>query len=431
MDGTIKKVHAREIFDTRNLPALEVDVLLEDGSMGRASAPTGTSKGANEAFELRDGDSSYYNGMGVQKAVNNVNTEIARVLIGEDATDQERIDRLMIELDGTKNKSRLGGNAIIATSIANVKAAAKSMDVPLFEHLGGGREMPIPLIHVMIGGPVYAGADYGSCDFQEFAYHALNARSYKEGFTATYSVYDALCDILRKEKGYALPRLEGGTLSPRFASNMEAFSVLTKAIENAGYVPGKDFGVYVDIASSHFYRNGAYHLKADGRVASQEEMIDTLMEIRDAFPVISMEDCLHEEDWDGWKTLTKMLGDRTQLVGDDLFTTNPQRIKKGIEIGAANAIVIKPNQVGTVTETIETIRIAKAAGYGTIVSGRSGEIGDPFLSHLLVGQSLGQGKVTGFFGKEHIRLNELLRIEEYLGDRASYAGSRILSRFLQ
>ncbi len=430
MNTKIKNVHAREVFDVKNLPAIEVDVILEDGSVGRAIAPSGTSRGSNESYDLRDGERLYFNGMGVQKAINNVNIEIVKLLKGRDATDQKQIDELMIKLDGTKDKSRIGGNAIIGTSIANAKAAAASLRIPLFEHLGGGREFPIPWSLVMIGGPIYAGVDFKTSDFQEFAYYALSAKSFKEGYISTLEVYKALCNILLKEKGYVQPRLGGGWLAPRFSSNDEALSIITRAIEKAGYAPGKDFAIYIDVAASHFYKYGMYTLKADGKTVTSEEMIDILEDICRSYPVISFEDCLDEEDWEGWKKLTKRLGRKVQLVGDDFFTTNPQRLKKGIEVGAANALVIKPNQIGTLSETIQTIKIAKAGDYGTVLSARSGEIGDPFLSHLLVGQNLRQAKIIALDYDEHIRLNELFRIEEYLGEEALFPGQKIFSRFL-
>jgi enolase len=428
--SAIKEIHAREVFDMKNLPAVEVDVILEDGSRGRAIAPSGTSRGSNESCDLRDGDMKYFNGMGVQKAINNVNIIIAKKLKGEDSTNQERIDKLMIDLDGTKDKSKLGGNAIIGTSLATAKAAAQSLDIPLFEHLGAGKMLPIAWFIVMIGGPIYGGKDIRTSDIQEFAYYDLHSKNLKEGYATTLTVYRALCEILDKEKGYSLPKLASGLLAPAFSSNDEAVSITTRAIEKAGFTPGKDFAIYLDVAATHLYKNGKYHLKADNKILTSEGMVNFLEDIRNKYPVVSMEDCLHEEDWDGWKLVTKRLGNKTQLVGDDLFTTNPQRLKKGIELGVANALIIKPNQIGTVSEAINAIKIAKAAGYGTMPSCRSGEVGDPFLSHLIVGQSLGQGKLIGFEGEEHVRLNELLRIEEYLGNEGTYIGSKVLSRFL-
>jgi enolase len=422
--GRIKTVYAREVFNTKGLPTVEVDVRLDDGSLGRNAAAGGTSRGLSEAFDLRDGDKSYFNGMGVQKAVLNVNTKIAERLRGRDATDQEGIDRLLIELDGTEDKSILGGNAIIATSIANAKAAAQSRGVELFEHLGGGGETPIFMVNVMVGGPAYVGVP-GTCDFQEYKLIALNVKSYREGYLATLSMYKRLSEIMAKKRGVGVPKLGARTPIATFDSNEEAYAALTKLIEDAGYVPRTDFGIYTDLATSQLYTDGMYRLEADDKVLTRGEMIDKLEEMCDNYPVISMEDCLFEDDWEGWKILTKQLGNKVQLVGDDLFVTNPKRLQKGIEMGVANAVVIKPNQVGTLTETMETIRMAKAAGYGTVISSRSGELWDPYLVHLCVGQNLGQGKIGG-----RSSLNELLRIEDCLGDGVVYKGRSLLSKFL-
>lgn len=422
--GCIKTVCAREVFNTKGLPTVEVDVLLDDGSLGRNAAAGGTSRGMSEAFDLRDGDKSYFNGMGVRKAVLNVNTKIAERLRGRDATDQKGIDRLLIELDGTEDKSRLGGNAIIATSIANAKAAAQSRGVELFEHLGRGGETPIFMVNVMVGGPAYVGVP-GTCDFQEYKLIALNVKSYREGYLATLGMYKRLSERMAKKRGVGVPKLGARTPIATFDSNEEAYAVLTTLIEDAGYVPRTDFGLYTDLAASQLYTDGMYHLEADDKVLTRGEMIDKLKEMCDNYPVISMEDCLFEDDWEGWKILTKQLGHKVQLVGDDLFVTNPKRLQKGIDMGVANAVVIKPNQVGTLTETVETIRMAKAAGYGTVISSRSGELWDPYLVHLCVGQNLGQGKIGG-----RSSLNELLRIEDYLGDTAVYRGRSLLSKFL-
>ncbi|MFC1802844.1 phosphopyruvate hydratase [Thermoproteota archaeon] len=412
----IKKVYAREVFNNKGIPTVEVDILLEDGSLGRAAAPGGTSRGLSEALDLRDKDILYFNGMGVNKAISNVKNKIADKLIGEDATDQENIDRLLIQLDGTENKSRLGGNAIVATSLANAKAAAKSMKLELFEHLGGGRRIPIPFVYLMFGGPAYVGVK-GICDFQEYALIALNTKSYKEGYLSTLVIYKRLCEIMKKKKSVYIPNLPGltGTLVARFDSNNEALDILTNIIENEGYVPKKEFGIYIDLATSQLYKNGMYHLEADKNILSRGEMIDKLVEMCNKYPIISMEDCLFEDDWNGWKTLTKKIGDKVQLVGDDLFVTNIKRLKKGIELGVANSIIIKPNQVGTLTETIDTIKLAKKKGYKTIASPRSGKLWDPHIVHLCVGQNLGQGKfVRCPIGGSY--LNELIRIEEYLED---------------
>jgi enolase len=428
----IKKVHAREVFDSKGLPTIEVDVLLEDGSLGRAAAPGGTSRGKNEAFDLRDGDRSYYNGLGVYNAIRNVNTEIADALRGENATDQERIDRLLIELDGTEDKSRLGGNAIVATSISNAKAAARSKGIELFEFLGGGREIPIPLIYLMFGGPAFVGLP-GISDFQEYNLVPLKATNYKEGFIATSHIYRKLFDRIARKTQSGLPRYSklAGILTAKFGSNDEAFATITKAIEDEGFAPGKDFGIYTDIAASELYEDGKYHMNADGQFLSREQMIDRLEEMCERFPIISMEDCLFQEDWDGWRILTQKLGQKVQLVGDDLFVTNRKRLEKGIQMGVANAVVIKPNQVGTLTETLATIRLAKETEYGTVISARSGELWDPYIVHLCVGQNLQQGKIVGAYATGESNLNELLRVEDYLGERAVYKGKEILSRYLR
>ncbi len=428
MKSTIRAVHGREVFDSKGIPTIEVDVGLEGGSYGRAAAPGSTSTGSNEAFVLRDGDRTYFNGMGVSRAIRNVDNEIAAALRGLDATDQESVDRRMIELDGTPNKSRLGGNAIIATSLATAKAAAAIRQVELFEHMGGGVVLPLTQANVMLGGPAYVGVK-GTGDFQEYKLVALSAPAYKEGFLQILRIFHRLRETLVQRRGSNIPRLPSvaGTLTATFDSNEDALATLTQMVEAEGFEPGKDFGFYLDIASTQLYKDGKYHLSADGQVLSREQWIDRLDDMCRRYPIVSMEDCLFEDDWEGWAILTKRLGQRVQLVGDDLFTTNPQRIKKGIEMGVANATVIKPNQVGTLTETYEAVRIAKAAGYGTVVSPRSGELWDPYIAHLCVGQSLGQAKALSCpAGGPH--LNEFLRIAEALGPRAEYRGKEALAR---
>ena len=430
MKSTIRLVQAREVFDARGMPTVEVDVLLEDGTCGRAAAPGSTSTGGNEAFVLRDGDPGYYNGMGVSKAARNASTEISAALCGLDATDQERVDRRMIELDGTPNKARLGANAIIATSLATAKAAAASRKVHLFEHMGGGAVLPLVQANVMFGGPAYVGVK-GTGDFQEYKLVALSASSYKEGFLRILRVFHRFRETLLRRRGSNIPRLPlvAGTLTATFESNDDALAMLTRAVEAEGFEPRKDFGLYLDIAATQLYKDGQYHLSADGQVLSREQWIDRLDDMCRKFPIVSLEDCLFEDDWEGWAILTKRLGKRVQLVGDDLFTTNPQRLKKGIAMGVANAIVIKPNQVGTLTETYATVRLAKAAGYGTVVSPRSGELHDPYVAHLCVGQALGQAKgVSCPVGGPY--LNDFLRIAEALGPRAEYRGKETLAGFL-
>jgi enolase len=404
--------------------------VLEDGSCGRAAAPGSTSPGGNEAFVLRDGDHQYFDGLGVGNAVGNVNTEIAAALCGLDAIDQARVDGQMIELDGTPNKSRLGGNAIVATSLATAKAAAASRMVELFEHMGGGVALPLVQANAMLGGPAYVGVK-GTADFQEYKLVALSAPSYKEGFLRILRVFHRLRETMVRRRGSNIPRLPSiaGTLTATFESNDEALATRTHLVEAEGFEPRKDFGFYLDIAATQLYRDGKYHLSADGQALSREQWIERLDDMCHRFPIVSLEDCLFEDDWEGCAVLTKRLGERVQLVGDDLFTTNPKRVKKGIEMGVANAVVIKPNQVGTLTETYETVRIAKAAGYGTVVSPRSGELWDPYIASLCVGQSLGQAKgLMCPAGGPY--LNDFIRTGEALGPRAEYRGKEALARFL-
>jgi enolase len=431
MTAVIERVHAREVFDSKGLPTIEVEIRLENGSMAKAAAPGGTSRGKGEAFDLRDGDLSEFNGLGVKKAIRNVNTEIADRLRGRDATHQEEIDRLLIDLDGTGNKSRLGGNTIIATSIANAKAAALAQGVPLFEWLGGGHEIPLLIVYVMFGGPAFVGLP-GVCDFQEYDLIPLSAEDVKQAFVSSYRIQKRLAERLAREKKTGVPKYAkiAGMLTAQFDSNEDAFRAMTEAIEEEGFVPGKDFGIYTDIAANELYREGRYHLRADGKVLTRGDMIDLLEELCHRFPILCMEDCLYEEDWEGWRLLTERLGHKVQLVGDDLFVTSRARLVKGVEGGVANGLVIKPNQVGTLTETLETIEEAKKAHYGTIISIRSGELWDPYLVHLCVGQNLGQGKIVGAYATGEANVNELLRVEDHLGNRAFYRGNAVLSRFL-
>jgi enolase len=427
MAGRISKVRARQIFDCRGLPTVEVDVLLDDGGFGRACAPSGTSTGTHEALELRDGDRSYYQGMGVREAVMRVNTEIATRLNGEDAADQERIDGLMIELDGTDNKSRLGSNAIVATSMANARAAAHSLGIQLFEHLGNGREIPLLSVQVIDGG-LHSG---GTVDFQEFAFYPMSAGGLDDGFAMVSRVNSVLLDILQKEKNYSgkLVGYDGG-LAPKLDSNEEAVSIMTRAIERAGYRPGEDLSIFIDVAATHFYEDGRYHLASEGRTVSKSEMVDLFAKICSDYPVLALEDPMAEEDWEGWTMLTDRLTKDIELVGDDLFVTNVKRLRKGIEMGVANAVLIKVNQIGTITETIEAVKVARKAGYETIVSARSGETEDTTVCHLAVALNCGQCKLISLRNTERMcKVNELLRIEESLGPRAVYKGGAVLSRF--
>ena len=430
MAAAIKDVTAREVMTNKGIPTVEVDVILDDGSIGRAAAPGGTSRGGNEAKDLFDHDPAYFQGRGVNKAISNVKTEIAACLKGKNALDQVTVDGLLKELDGTDDKSRLGCNAIIATSIANAKAAAESLRAPLFRQLGGGNQIPLPFIYVMFGGPAYVGLE-GTCDFQEYALIPLKAKTYKEGYLSSLGIYRRLCNILGERTGHKTPNYPklGGALTARFDSNEEALAVLTELIAAEGYVPGQDFGICLDIAASQLYKDGKYHLQRDHLSLSRDEMIAMLGDLCAKYPIVSMEDCLFEDDWEGWKILTSRLGKRVQLVGDDLFVTNPQRLKQGIELGVANGIIIKPNQIGTLTETAQAISIAKDAGYSTMISPRSGELWDPYIVHLCVGQSLGQGKIVGAYPSGEANLNELLRVRDALGKTAVQADMSVLHQF--
>ncbi|MCC7146982.1 MAG: phosphopyruvate hydratase [Phycisphaeraceae bacterium] len=429
MSARIQKVLAREVINEKGLPTVEVDILLDDGSYGRATAPGGTSRGIHEPVDLKDGDKSYFNGLGVFRAIRNVNTEIAARLQGKPAADQEDIDRTLIELDGTADRSRLGGNAVIATSLAAAKAAANSRRVPLYVQMGGGCEIPLCFVYMMFAGPAYVGGAVS--DFQEFALIPLSARTYREGYLATLGIYRRLTELLAKRSGQPSPRNKdvAGSSVARFDSNEEALATLVQFMKDEGFTPGEDFGFYLDIAASQLYSDGKYHLQADKQVLTPGQMIDRLQALCRAYPIVSMEDCLYEEDWDGWKTLTDRLGKKVQLVGDDLFVTKASMLAKGAKMGAANALVIKPNQVGTLTETYETIRLAKQVGYGMVISPRSGELWDPYIPHLCVGQNLGQGKLAGAHSRGESNLNEFSRIIDHLGDRAVYRGKQVLERF--
>jgi enolase len=431
MSDVIREVRAREIINEKGIPTVEVDVILEDGSLGRAAAPGGTSRGEFEPADLRDGDPTYFNGLGVHGAVGNVKGEIAPALKGRRATDQAEVDYAMIELDGTPDRSRLGSNAIIATSLANAKAAAASLGIPLFQHFGGGAQIPLCFVYMMFSGPAYVGLE-GVCDFQEFALLPLFAKSYKEGYIAASKIYTRLARLQARRTGSGVPNIKdvAGTLIARFDSNEEALAELTRLIEAEGYVPGEDIGIYLDIAANQFYRKDHYHLQADGEALTADQMIDKLESQCASYPILSIEDPLYEGDWDSWVKLTKRIGGRVQIVGDDLFVTQQGRLRKGVEMGAANALVIKPNQVGTLTETFETIRLAKESGYNTIISPRSGELWDPYIPHLCVGQALGQGKIVGAYSGGEASLNELMRIEDWLGESAIYRGGQVLAKFL-
>ena len=405
----IKDIKAREILDSRGNPTVEVDVLLESGIIGRASIPSGASTGSREAIELRDNDKNRYNGKGVLKAVNNVNTVIKDKLIGLDSLDQKLIDETMINLDGTKNKSKLGANAILGVSMANLKAASNYKNIPLYKYFNEEVSMPRPMMNILNGG---AHADNG-LDFQEFMI-IPERESFKERLRVGAEVFHSLKEVL-KENNLATSVGDEGGFAPNLNTNKEALDLIIKAIEKAGYQPGKDVFLGLDVAASEFYENGKYNLKGEDKVLSTDELIKYFEELVKEYPIISIEDPVDENDWEGFKRITERLGDKIQLVGDDLFVTNKEYLQKGIEMKAGNAILIKVNQIGTITETIDTINLAKENNYKTIISHRSGETEDTTIAHLAVGLNLKQIKTGSLSRTDRVsKYNELLRIEENL-----------------
>ncbi len=422
MDTTIQSIHAREILDSRGNPTVEVDVVLQDGSQGRGAVPSGASTGSREAAELRDGDSKRYGGKGVLKAVANVNTTIAAALKGMDATDQSGVDRQMLELDGTEFKSNLGANAILGVSLAVARAAAASQHLSVFRYLGGEEAtlLPTPCFNILNGG-VHAD---NSLDFQEYKLVPVGAANFTEALRMGAEVYHALKSIL-KQKGYSTGVGDEGGFAPDLKSNVEAVELILAGIDKAGYQAGDQLAIALDPATSELWREDGYYefFKSDGSRKSSSEMIDLWESWVERYPIISLEDGLGEKDWSGWQELTKRLGDRIQLVGDDIFCTNPKIIQEAIDRGAGNASLIKVNQIGSVTETLEAIDTARAGGYTVYFSHRSGETPDDFIADLSVATNAGQIK-TGApcRGERLAKYNQLLRIEEELGDRARYAG---------
>ncbi len=409
MSTIIKDVKAREILDSRGNPTVEVDVILENGIMGRASVPSGASTGSREALELRDGDSTRYMGKGVLKAVNNVNTDLRNLVIGMDALNQKEIDYAMINLDGTKNKEKYGANAILGVSMAVLKAAALSLNKPLYEYVGNGKTLPRPMMNIMNGG---AHAD-NKLDFQEFMI-IPNRDTIKERIRVGAEVFHNLKKVLN-EKGLATGVGDEGGFAPNLESNSEAFDLIVEAIKKAGYEPGKDVNLGIDVAASEFYQDGKYNLAGENRVLTTDELIDFYVELVNKYPIITIEDPVDENDWEGFQKITEKLGDKIQLVGDDLFVTNKEYLQKGIDLKAGNAILIKVNQIGTITETIETINLAKQNNYNTIISHRSGETEDTTIASLAVGLDLGQIKTGSMSRTDRIcKYNELIRIEEEL-----------------
>ncbi len=423
MSGIVD-IHAREVLDSRGNPTVEVEVVLESGAMGRAIVPSGASTGTYEAVELRDGDKSRYLGKGVKKAVANVNDIIASELIGEEALDQVDIDRKMLEMDGTPNKARLGANAILGVSLAVAKASAQELGLPLYRYIGGtnAKILPVPMMNILNGGK---HADSG-VDLQEFMIVPLGP-NFAESLRMGSEVFHNLKSVL-KEKGYNVGVGDEGGFAPNLKGSEEALEVIIEAIQKAGYEPGKDIYIALDPASSEFYEDGKYVLKREGAVRTSEEMIDFYESLIEKFPIISLEDGLAEDDWDGWVKMTERLKGKVQLVGDDLFVTNVTRLSKGIEIGAANSILIKLNQIGTLTETLDTIELAKKSGYTTVVSHRSGETEDTTISDLVVAVNGGQIKTGSLCRSERIaKYNQLLRIEEELGDSALYLAKKVFN----
>lgn len=419
----IDEIRAREILDSRGNPTVEVEITLEDGSMGRAAVPSGASTGEHEAVELRDEDPSRFKGKGVLRAVENVNSLIAAEIEGMDAMDQVEIDRRMIELDGTENKSNLGANAILGVSMATARAAAHFLEVPLYRYLGTyhASVLPVPMANILNGG---SHAD-NSVDFQEFMVMPVGAESIAEGIRVVAEVFHTLKKTLH-EKGYSTSVGDEGGFAPNLKSNEEAVELILKSVEAAGYKPGDDVMIALDPAASEFFdkESGRYVFKkSDGRELSSEEMAQYWTDWADKYPIISIEDGMAEDDWTGWKALTDKIGNRVQLVGDDLFVTNTKRLKTGIEKGIANSILIKVNQIGTLTETYEAVETAKRAGYTAIVSHRSGETEDTFIADLVVGLETGQIKTGSMSRTDRLaKYNQLLRIEDELGGVASYPG---------
>jgi enolase len=420
MSTAITNIQGRQILDSRGNPTVEVDVYLEDGTMGRASVPSGASTGANEAVEMRDGDKKVYGGKGVLKAVENVNEKIAPELIDLDATDQIGVDELMIGLDGTDNKGKLGANAILGVSLAVAKAAAKYLGLPVYRYIGGtaGRQLPVPMMNIMNGGK---HAD-SNVDMQEFMAMPVGASSFSEALQWGVDVYHALKSVLHA-KGLATAVGDEGGFAPNLPSNEDAIRVILEAIDKAGYKPGEQIMIAMDPAASEFYDNGSYVLKGEGRTLSGDEIVDYYENLVNKYPIISIEDGLAEDDWTTWRKLTERIGDRVQLVGDDLFVTNTKFLQRGIESHTANSILIKVNQIGTLTETLAAIEMAKRAGYTAVVSHRSGETEDATIADIVVATNAGQIKTGAPARTDRVaKYNQLLRIEESLGDTATFDG---------
>jgi enolase len=420
----IVKIIAREVMDSRGNPTIEADVHLDTGAWGRACAPSGASTGSREALELRDGDKARYLGKGVLKAVNNVNNDISKALLGQDAVDQANIDKIMIDLDGTENKDKLGANAILAVSLANAKAAAMFKNVPLYAHIAdingtpGQYSMPVPMMNIINGGE---HAD-NNVDIQEFMVQPVGAANFREALRMGAEIFHSLKKVLQG-RGLSTSVGDEGGFAPNLASNAEALSVIVEAVNNAGYEMGKDITLALDCAASEFYVDGKYDLKGEGKAYDSAGFADYLADLTVQYPIVSIEDGLDESDWDGWKILTDKIGHNTQLVGDDLFVTNTKILKRGIDEKIGNAILIKFNQIGSLTETLEAIRMAQEADFNVVISHRSGETEDATIADLAVAVSAGQIKTGSLCRSDRVaKYNQLLRIEEELGGKAAYNG---------
>ena len=419
----IVDVYGREVLDSRGNPTVEVEVVLDDGAFGRATVPSGASTGQFEAVELRDGDEDRYCGKGVERAVAHVNEEIADAMVGLDACNQREIDAELLALDGTDNKGKLGANAILGTSLAVAKAAAESCELTLYSYIGGvnGHMLPTPMMNVLNGG---AHAD-NNVDFQEFMIMPVGADTFAEALRWCAEIYHTLKGVI-KEKGYSTGVGDEGGFAPNLSSNEEPLQLLVEACEKAGYAPGEEIRFAMDPASTEFFdvEKGVYVLAGEGKTFTSEQMVDYWEQLVDKYPIVSLEDGMAEEDWDGWKMLTERIGDRVQLVGDDLFVTNAARLQKGIDMGVANAILIKVNQIGSLTETLDTIELAKTHGYTCVVSHRSGETEDTTIADLSVAVNAGQIKTGAPCRTDRVaKYNQLIRIEEELGSSAYYAGA--------
>ncbi|AQA12321.1 phosphopyruvate hydratase [Streptomyces samsunensis] len=422
---SIDVVVAREILDSRGNPTVEVEVGLDDGSTGRAAVPSGASTGAFEALELRDGDKNRYNGKGVEKAVLAVIEQIGPELVGYDATEQRLIDQAMFDLDATPDKSSLGANAILGVSLAVAHAASEASDLPLFRYLGGPNAhlLPVPMMNILNGG---SHAD-SNVDIQEFMIAPVGAESFSEALRWGTEVYHTLKSVL-KERGLSTGLGDEGGFAPNLGSNREALDLILEAVKKAGYQPGQDIALALDVAASEFYKDGTYQFEGQSRTAA--EMTSYYAELVDAYPLVSIEDPLNEEDWEGWKTITEQLGDKVQLVGDDLFVTNPERLSRGIDSDTANALLVKVNQIGSLTETLDAVELAQRSGYKCMMSHRSGETEDVTIADLAVATNCGQIKTGAPARSERVaKYNQLLRIEEILDDAAVYAGRSAFPRF--